>query len=84
LSKSACELLDERVDLILQGLVALAERNLALQVENRHFVDDPFLDLHARLLNIAARGRRRNHAKGVPAASPNARRSSANSRKTSP
>ena len=59
-------LLDERVDLVLQKLVAFAERHLALQVENRHPVDDSFLDLHRRsppdvlrrLVTAAARPRR--------------------------
>src|SRR5262249_36227822 len=35
-----------RIDLVLEELVALAERHLALQVENRHPVDDSFVDLH--------------------------------------
>src|SRR6266540_3100911 len=39
-------LLEEGIDLVLEELVALAERHLALQIENRHSVDDPFLDLH--------------------------------------
>ena len=39
-------LLDQGIDLVLQRLVALAERDLALQVENGHVIDDPFLDVH--------------------------------------
>src|SRR5260221_8296581 len=39
-------LLEEGVDLVLEELIALAKGHLALQIENRHSVDDPFLDLH--------------------------------------
>jgi hypothetical protein len=41
-------LLDERVDLVLQELVAFSEGHLALEVQNRHIVDDSFVDLHRR------------------------------------
>jgi hypothetical protein len=43
-------LLDQRVDLVLEQLVAFAERHFALQVENRHSVDDSFVDLHRNRL----------------------------------
>ena len=39
-------LVDEAVDLVLEQLVALAEGDLALQVEHYHVTDGPFLDLH--------------------------------------
>ena len=51
-------LLDERVDLVLQELVAFAERHLPLQVQNRHSVDDSFVDVHRR--SLQARPRRRD------------------------
>ena len=66
-------LLDQRVDLVLEHLVAFAQRDLALQVENRHVADDPFLDLHAGLLNG-----------GSGADSPDTGLLAANSRKMSP
>jgi hypothetical protein len=40
--------LDERIDLLLQKLVALSERNLPFEIQNRHAVDDPLVDLQHR------------------------------------
>src|SRR4026207_1909165 len=41
-------LLDERIDLFLQKLGALSERNLPLEIQNRHPTDDPLVDLQHR------------------------------------
>src|SRR6185503_14389069 len=42
-------LMHQLVDLVLERFIALTQGDLALQVENRHLVDDSFLDLHAGL-----------------------------------
>src|SRR5512138_3104809 len=39
-------LVDQAVDLVLQQFVALAQRDLALQVEHYDVADSPFIDLH--------------------------------------
>ena len=39
-------LADQAGDLLPQQFVALAERHLALQVQDRHIADDPFFNLH--------------------------------------
>src|SRR6187200_2476731 len=56
-------LLDERIDLVLQELVAFSERHLPLEVQYRHPVDDPFVDLHRRSpsVNWPGESRRRSH-----------------------
>src|SRR5262249_4623978 len=43
-------LIDEAVHLVLQQLIALAQRDLAFQVEYNHVTDVPFLDLHVKTL----------------------------------
>src|SRR5262245_47476653 len=50
--------LDERIDLFLQKLVALAERNLSFEIQNRHPIDDPLVDLqHRRSSKVRPRWR---------------------------
>jgi hypothetical protein len=41
-------LLDERIDLFFQKLVAFSERNLSFEIQNRHTTDDPLADLQHR------------------------------------
>src|SRR3954452_24251200 len=48
-------LLDERIDLFFQKLVAFSERNLPFEIQNRHAADDPLTDLQHRRSSKSAR-----------------------------
>src|SRR3954471_1864995 len=45
-------LLDERIDLFFQKLVAFAERNLSFEIQNRHTTDDPLGSAASPLLQV--------------------------------
>ena len=47
-------LVDEAVDLVLQQLVARAQRDLALEVEHDHVAYVSFLDLHENAPDVCA------------------------------
>src|SRR4051794_18419633 len=48
-------LLDERIDLFFQKLVAFSERNLSFEIQNRHTTYDPLVDVQHRRSSKSAR-----------------------------